>query len=116
MMRSKIALLSLTFTFLISVFPSLSSAEILFRDDFEADTIGDPPANWEHLGPPKGYAGGGMSVIEEDPLDPSNKVFHLIPKAFDNNSHDVWTVHAGDKSWTNYVWEFDWLFPEDTYN
>lgn len=115
MMRSRIALLYLTFTFLISVFPSLSSAEILFRDDFEADTIGDPPGNWEHLGPPAGYTGGGMSVVEEDPLDPGNKVFHLIPKAFDNNSHDVWAIHAGDESWVNYVWEFDWLFPEDTY-
>ena len=115
MLQSRIVSVTLAITFLIPISLSSSNAKILFRDDFEADTIGKPPANWEHLGPPKGYAGGGMSVIEEDPLDPGNKVFSLIPKAFDNNSHDVWAVHAGDKSWTNYVWEFDWLFPEDTY-
>lgn len=101
--------------FLVSVFALAANAKILFKDDFESDTIGKPPANWIDLGAPKGYAGGGLSVVEADPLNPNNKVFHLIPKAFDTNSHNIWAVHDGDKSWVNYVWEFDWLFPEDTY-
>jgi len=100
---------------LLSICPSESKAKLLFKDDFEDSTIGKPPANWTHLGPPKGYAGGGLSVVEADPLDANNKVFHLIPKGQDTNSHDLWSVHDGDKAWVNYVCEFDWLIPEDTY-
>lgn len=115
MFRRRILSVAFAITFLLLIFPSFISAKVLFRDDFEADTVGKPPANWEHLGPPIGYTGGGLSVVEEDPLDSSNKVFHLIPVAFDTNSHDIWAVSAGDESWVDYVWEFDWLFPEDTY-
>ncbi len=56
-----------------------------------------------------------MRVVEADLLDANNKVFHLIPKAQDANSHDIWSVHDGDKAWVDYVWEFDWFIPEDTY-
>lgn len=115
MIRSRFVILIPVVISLILACSTLSIGAILFRDDFESDSVGEPPANWEHLGPPAGYAGGGMSVVEEDPLDPSNKVFHLIPIGFDNNSHDIWAIHAGDESWVDYVWEFDWLFPEDTY-
>ena len=115
MFWNRIVFVALATTFLILTFPYLTSAKLLFEDDFEADSIGDPPAKWEPLGPPAGYDGGGLSVVEEDPLDANNKVFHLIPQAFDNNSHDIWAVHAGDESWVDYVFELDWLFPEDTY-
>ncbi len=103
------------FCLMFLICPSKVGAKLLFKDDFESSTIGKAPDKWTHLGPPKGYNGGGLSVVEKDPLDASNKVFHLIPKGFDANSHDLWSVHEGDRSWVNYVWEFDWLFPEDTY-
>jgi len=106
---------SLAIMLLFLICPSESKAELLFKDDFEDSTIGKPPAKWTDLGPPKGYAGGGLSVVEADPLDANNKVFHLIPKAQDTNSHNIWAVHDGDKAWVNYICEFDWLFPEDTY-
>ena len=113
--KSRIKILFIVSLVMTLTLFSVSFGKILFEDDFEKDTIGEPPANLEHLGPPNGYAGGGLSVVAEDPLDSNNKVFHLIPKGFDNNSHDIWASHAGDESWINYVWEFDWLFPEETY-
>jgi hypothetical protein len=94
---------------------SVSFGKVMFKDNFEKDTLGKPPANWEHVGFPKGYTGGGKSVVAKDPQNANNKVFHLIPKEHGAGSHDIWAVHAFDKSWTDYVFQWDWLFPEDTY-
>jgi len=111
--RSKV--FPIVITILLVFFICRAEPKVLFKDDFESDTVGKPPANWNDLGPPTGYAGGGLSVVDNDPMDENNKVFNLIPKGQDTNSHNVWAVHDGDKSWTTYVWEFDWLFPEDNY-
>jgi len=115
MYKYKILSIFIAMALMFSFFTCGVSAKILFKDDFESSTIGKPPDNWKNIGPPTGYAGGGLSVVDKDPLDANNKVFNIIPKAQDTNSHTLWAVHDGDKSWVNYVWEFDWLFPEDNY-
>ena len=88
-------------------FGSIANGKTLFSDDFEGDTIGDPPKNFDK------YEGEGphnradfIMEVMEDPHGESDKVVHtystglLLPKA------------EGRDDWTNWVWEWDWMWAD----
>ena len=74
---SRILTLLVGLVMTLTLSSSVSFGKVMFKDNFEKDTIGKPPANWEDIGFPKGYTGGGKSVVDKDPENPNNKVFHL---------------------------------------
>ena len=87
-------------------FCGMASGKVLFVDDFEDDGIGEEPSNWEHL---NFASGNSIITIAEDPQNPQNKVAKTtgiglyIPKA------------AGRENWNDYIWEFDWMWENDSW-
>jgi hypothetical protein len=83
------------------------SAETLFLDDFEQDTVGEEPSKWEFMESQDGREDPGFMRIwvEEDPIRPNNKV--LATRSRDG----VEQWWAGDLSWNmpEFVLEFDFL-------
>ena len=93
------------------VLTSIANARQLFWDDFEADRLGAEPSKWKNLGV---GAGEGGEVVE-DPENSSNKVFSMpdrfVPAAREQGAFYV----IGDKSWVDYIAEWDWM-PSDGYH
>ena len=54
---------------------AVTPTELLQNGDFEEDTIGASPQKWRSVG---NHGILGQSVIEQDPDDPNNKVFHVV--------------------------------------
>ena len=81
---------------------------VLFEDDFEADAIGKEPAKWNPV------AGLTLSV-EKDPAGGNNQVLDQKGEA---NGKGAVTPVDWDKQdfWTDYVWEFDWMWNGDGYS
>ncbi len=84
----------------------IANGKVLFVDDFEKDSVGKEPSNWEHLE----FASGNSKItIEADPTNPKNKVAKTvgiglyIPKA------------DGRENWSDYIWDFDWMWENDSY-
>lgn len=102
MMGNKIIFLALIFLICCGV----ANGKVLFVDDFEKDSVGKEPSNWEHLE----FASGNSKItIEVDPTNPKNKVAKTtgiglyIPKA------------DGRENWSDYIWDFDWMWENDSY-
>ena len=94
--------------FLIVVCPLCASGEVLFEDDFEAENIGEQPSLWDNI------VGGFSLEVVEDPNDPDNKV---VEEHGEGNGLGV-PVPAGWEDqdfWVDYIWEFDWMWDQDTY-
>jgi len=95
----------LIFSLILSL--SLSNSELcaklLFEDDFEAEEVGKEPSKW------KQEVGAGatpqIAIIKKDFFDKENKMM-MTPQG------EVFYV-AGDKSWTDYIYEWDWMFFAD---
>lgn len=91
--------------FALLVFSSIADGKLLFRDDFERDTIGEEPKNFEIYDIP-GNSPDFRSEIVKDPEGESGKVVHTystsyyIPKAPDI------------ENWTDWIWEWDWMWSE----
>ena len=89
-----------------------ASAELLFHDDFEKDTIGKKPGKWE-----VGHDGDTTAEVIADPKKASNKVLSTTDKASNASRHDVGgSIYVvGDAGWDDYVAEWDMMFPDDFY-
>ncbi|MFC1712990.1 hypothetical protein ACFL6S_04935 [Candidatus Poribacteria bacterium] len=93
--------------FLIMLLSQPVFGEILFEDDFEADDIGDEPSLWNIV------PGFTLQVVE-DPENPDNKVLAETGEA--NGLGPPTPVGWEDQDfWTDYVWEFDWMWSADVY-
>ena len=96
-------LMSILLVLTVSAF---ANAEILFVDDFEADSVGDEPAKWEKL---DFASGNSVITVDEDPTDAKNKVAKTtgiglyLPKA------------DGREEWRDYIWDFDWMWLNDSF-
>ncbi|MBM3239266.1 hypothetical protein FJZ31_23485 [Candidatus Poribacteria bacterium] len=81
--------------------PLSASGKILFEEDFEGDTIGKAPTNFERIDSPVNRANATIEVVK-DPEGKSGKTAKMfnfalyIPKA------------AGRDDWTDWYWEWDW--------
>ena len=89
-----------------------ASAELLFHDDFEKDSIGNEPSKWE-----VGHDGDTTAEVVADPKKASNKVLATTDKASNASRHDVGgSIYVvGDAGWDDYVAEWDMMFPDDFY-
>ena len=98
----------------LTLFASMSaSAELFFHDDFEKDTIDQEPKKWEI-----GFAGNTKAEVVADPKDAGNKVLKTSNKASNQSRHDGpgGSIYVcGDDGWTDYVAEWDMMFPDDFY-
>lgn len=89
------------------------SAELMFHDDFEKDTINQEPKNWEI-----GFAGNTKAIVVADPKDAGNKVLKTSDKASNASRHDGpgGSIYVcGEDHWDDYVAEWDMMFPDDFY-
>jgi len=104
-----VCLLVVLFVFLL---PVLVFAKQFYASDFEKDTLGKAPQDWE-----LGFEGAGAGKVIEDPLNSRNKVFAHSDLAKDKARHDVggsiWVV--GDDKWQDYIVEYDAYFPDEYY-
>ena len=86
-------------------FGSIANGKVLFTDDFEGDTVGTAPKNFEKIDNTTNFEDFIADVVE-DPKGESGKVAHTfgyavyVPKA------------AGRDAWTDWVWEWDWMWSE----
>ena len=90
-----------------------ASAELLFHDDFERDTIDQEPKKWEI-----GFAGKTKALVVADPKDARNKVLKTSNNPSNDSRHDGpgGSIYVcGDAGWDDYVAEWDMMFPDDFY-
>jgi hypothetical protein len=102
MLKTKTYLVILIF-FVLSV---ISNAKVLFVDDFEVDKLGAEPSNWERI---DFAAGNSIITIQEDPTDKNNKVAKTVGIGL------YIPVVNGRENWKDYVWDFDWMWENDSY-
>ena len=88
----------------------IANGKVLFFDDFERDAIGKEVSKWENMNLTLSDWEKGTDVtVAKDPQNPNNKVAKAsgtclyIPKV------------AGRDDWSDYVWDFDWMWDIDTY-
>ena len=93
-------------------FAANSFAKLLFHDDFEGDKVDQAPAKWI-----VGHPGNTKAKVVADPQDARNKVLLTTDKASNQSRHDVGgSIYVvGDDNWTDYVAEWDMMFPDDFY-
>ena len=98
----------------LTLFAAMSvSAELLFHDDFERDTIDQEPKKWEI-----GFAGKTKALVVADPKDAGNKVLKTSNNPSNDSRHDGpgGSIYVcGDDNWDDYVAEWDMMFPDDFY-
>ena len=98
----------------LTLFASMSvSAELLFHDDFEKDTIDQEPKKWEI-----GFAGKTKAIVVADPKDARNKVLKTSNNPSNDSRHDGpgGSIYVcGDADWDDYIAEWDMMFPDDFY-
>lgn len=96
----------------LTLFASMSiSAKLLFHDDFENDAINQEPKKWEI-----GFAGKTKAIVVADPKDAGNKVLKTSNNPSNDSRHDGpgGSIYVcGDADWTDYVAEWDMMFPDD---
>jgi hypothetical protein len=101
--RAEVLVLVLSLT---TVFSLSALGKVLFEDDFEAETLNGEPSLWNIV------PDFTLQVVE-DPQDPSNKI---LAQEGEGNGLGVPTpVGSEDQGWTDYIWEFDWMWDQDTY-
>jgi len=87
------------------IFGGIANGKLLFKDDFEGDTIGDAPKNFEKIDNPTNAAGFKIDIAK-DPDGKSGKVTHTfnyalcVPKSADRDN------------WADWTWEWDWMWSE----
>ena len=102
---SKQRYLCLLVMFIFLCFNTFAYGKLLFRDDFEGDTVGDAPKNFEKIDNPTNAANFKSDIVK-DPDGKSGKVAHTfnyalhIPKSADRDN------------WTSWTWEWDWMWSE----
>ncbi|MDE0085814.1 MAG: hypothetical protein OXU23_08905 [Candidatus Poribacteria bacterium] len=106
---------TMLFTVLVlALFASMStSADLLFHDDFEKDTIDQEPKKWEI-----GFAGKTKAIVVADPKDARNKVLKTSNNPSNDSRHDGpgGSIYVcGDADWDDYIAEWDMMFPDDFY-
>ena len=85
------------------VFGGVASGATLFRDDFEGDTVGNAPGNFE-MYDHAANTGDFLLEIEEDPAGESGKVAHTF-------NYALWIPKAaGRDEWSDFIWEWDWMW------
>lgn len=98
----------------LTLFAAMSvSAELLFHDDFERDTIDQEPKKWEI-----GFAGKTKALVVADPKDAGNNVLKTSNNPSNDSRHDGpgGSIYVcGDDNWDDYVAEWDMMFPDDFY-
>ena len=89
-----------------------TQAKLHFHDDFEKDTVGNEPKNWEI-----GFDGETQAEVIADPTDTSNKILATSNKPSNASRHDVGgSIYVvGEDSLSDYVAEWDMMFPDDFY-
>jgi len=103
----RFSMLLLTVLFLCLILSEQGIAKQLFSDDFEQDVVGEEPSKWE------AREGVHVARVIEDPADPGNKIFEMTNRL--NGSDEGRYYVAGDASWTDYIFEWDWMQFEDGY-
>ena len=104
--------LTAVFTMML-LFSVYTSADLLFHDDFEKDSIDQEPKNWEI-----GFKGNTKAIVVADPKDAGNKVLKTSNKASNASRHDGpgGSIYVcGEDDWDDYVAEWDMMFPDDFY-
>ena len=107
LMSKKVGVLLLVSLF-ITGFSLSAPGRVLFEDDFEAEEIDAEPSLWGNI------VGGFTLMVVEDPDDPNNKV---VEEHGEGNGSGVPTPVGWEDQdfWVDYIWEFDWMWEEDTY-
>ena len=87
-----------------------SHAKLLYINDFDGEAIGSVPTGWEKV-----FDGASQASVIDDPVAGGNQVLASSDLAHDASRHDVGgSIFAvGDDSWTDYVVDYDALFPAD---
>ncbi len=78
-------------------------AEILFEDDFEAETLGEEPSRWEY-DPDTVIAVKDIAQIIKDPVEGDKCMSHYGDYL------------VGDETWSDYIVEWDWMREDLTRN
>lgn len=88
------------------------SAKLLYKNNFDGESLGALATGWE-----KAFAGASAAKVIADPTNAANKCFSSSDLAMDKSRHDVGgSIHAvGSADWTDYVVDYDALFPADFY-
>ena len=87
-------------------------ANLLYENNFEGEALGSVPAGWD-----RAWDGATQASVIADPVAAGNQVFASSDLAHDASRHDVGgSIFAvGDASWTDYVVQYDALYPADFY-
>jgi len=101
-------LLLVLFTLTV-VFPGVILGRAMFWDDFESDKLGEEPSKWKKV------AGKGKGEIIKDPEESTNKVFSMPDRYVAGPRPGGGFYLAGDKTWKDYVVEWDWM-PAEGYH
>ena len=103
----KFSTLSLAVLLICLVLNGQGFSERLFWDDFEQDVAGQEPSKWRPA------EGAHTARVIEDPTDPDNKVFEATNRL--NGGNEGRHYVAGDESWRDYIFEWDWMIFADGY-
>ena len=89
-----------------------AQAELLYVNNFEGEALGSLPAGWTKL-----WDGASQATVIDDPVFGGNQVLASSDLAHDASRHDVGgsIFGVGDETWTDYVVQYDALFPVDFY-
>lgn len=89
-----------------------SHAKLLYANDFDGEALGSLPSGWAKV-----WDGASQASVIADPVAGGNQVLASSDLAHDASRHDVGgsIFGIGDDSWTDYVVEYDALFPVDFY-
>lgn len=89
-----------------------SQAKLLYVNDFDGEALGSVPTGWKQV-----WEGASQATVIDDPVAGGNQVLASSDLAHDASRHDVGgSIFAvGDDSWTDYVVDYDALFPVDFY-
>jgi hypothetical protein len=103
MLRQKYLFLLIILIFLC--FSGIANGKLLFRDDFEGDTIGEAPKNFEKIDNPSNAASFKIDIVK-DPEGKSGKVAHTF-------NYALYVPKSADRdNWADWVWEWDWMWKE----
>ena len=107
-MKQLMLIFSVASILILFLFTMISESEILFMDNFDSDTIGEPAKNWEI-----GHDGKDDSKVIHDPKRAKNKVFSSPTERHDVKGA-IYVTGQG-KDWTDYYAQWDMLYPKAFY-
>ncbi|MCH8044395.1 MAG: lamin tail domain-containing protein [Planctomycetes bacterium] len=75
--------------------PSGAAIQLIQNGSFQSDAIGAAPAKWRAIG---NHGSHGRTVVEADPLDPNNRVLHVVATGPTEHMHNqVTTTFVGNR-------------------